>query len=164
MASCFSFLCQFLSWFEGLAAFQAIQFAARRDQPAKWANTLWREILVARLQPCQLFCQSRQEPKPIADTGKELMKRRRHGFNSQALLSPGDVLGFVLKHQRKNRSSHSSQRNGRMKITARIPLSRNPLRLDGWIRTLSQFGQQIILILLVWRVNSWRIVRCQGGR
>lgn len=35
---------QFLGWVEGFAAFQAIHFAARRDQPAKWANPMWREL------------------------------------------------------------------------------------------------------------------------
>src|ERR1700751_3878872 len=73
-----------LSWFEGLAAFQAIQFAAWRDQPAKWANTLLPELLVARFHPYQLFCHNRKERERTADTGKELIKRTLHGFNSWA--------------------------------------------------------------------------------
>jgi hypothetical protein len=149
MASWFSFPCAFLSRFEGFAAFQAIHFAARGNESTKWAHPLWRELLLSWFHSYQLFCQSRHEPKRTADAGKELIKRRHHGFNSQALLSLGDTLGFVLKDQRKNRSSHFSQRNGRTKIIARIPFSRNPLRLDWWIRSLRHNGQLIITHLLL---------------
>jgi hypothetical protein len=61
----------------------------------------------------------------------------------------GDVLGCVLKDQRKNRQSHLSQRNGLTKIIARIPFSRNPFRLDWWIRALVHDGQLIIPNLLM---------------
>jgi hypothetical protein len=50
--------------------------------------------------------------------------------------------------QRKNRQSHFSQRNGLTRSTVRIPLSKNPFRLDWWIRALSHCGQLIIRILL----------------
>ena len=77
---------QFLSWFEGFAAFQAIHFAPRSDQPTKWANPLWRELVFSWFHSCQLFCQSKHEPKRTADAGKELIGRTHRGLNPQALL------------------------------------------------------------------------------
>ena len=80
---------QFLGWVEGFAAFHAIHFAARRDQPAKWANPVRRELALWRISSCQLFCQGGQEPKRSADAGKELIQRRDHDINVQSLLSQG---------------------------------------------------------------------------
>jgi len=121
---------RFLSRFEGFAAFQAIRFAARGNESAKWAHPLWRELVLLSLCSYQPFCQCRHKPKRTADTGQELIQRSHHGFNSHALLSLWDAVGFLLKHQRKKRWSNRSQRNRRMKIIARILCSRNPVRLD----------------------------------
>jgi hypothetical protein len=62
-----------------------------------------------------------------------------------------------MKDHRKNRASHSSQRNGLTKIMARIPFSMIPLRL--W-----HCGQLIITILrtLHRHPNSQAILCCKG--
>lgn len=51
------------------------------------------------------------------------------------------AFGELLRAQRKNRQSHTSHRNGRIKIMASSPLSSSPLRRDWWIRALSHWGQ-----------------------
>ena len=54
--------------------------------------------------------------------------------NGNHVLPTGDTPGFAPKNNRKKRWSHCSQRNGRMNIIVRGPDSRNPLRLERWIR------------------------------
>lgn len=58
----------------------------------------------------------------------------------QYMVAGRDGLGFAVNDQRKNRRSHLSQRNGLTKIRART-LSRIPLRLDRWRRSLVHCGQ-----------------------
>jgi len=84
----------------------------------------------------------------------------RCGQLNYSVVAARASLGLVAGDQRKNRSSHNSQRNGRTKSRARIIFSTIPLRLDWWILALSQFGQQIILLLLR-STGSFRIVRCK---
>jgi hypothetical protein len=76
------FPCQFLSWFEGFAAFQAIQFAPRRNQPAKWAHPLGHELGAWRFLSGHFLCQASHKRKRTADPGKELIKLGRHDFSS----------------------------------------------------------------------------------
>jgi hypothetical protein len=47
----------------------------------------------------------------------------------QYVVAGRDELGFGVTDQRKNRKAHRSQRNGLMRIAARI-LSNFPVRLD----------------------------------
>jgi hypothetical protein len=55
---------------------------------------------------------------------------------------------FAVSETRKNRKSHLSQRSGFTKTTASI-LSKIPLRLEWWIRSLWQSGQCFMLLLRV---------------
>lgn len=63
------------------------------------------------------------------------------GRIAQYMVVARDELGVVESDQRKNRESHRSQRNGRMKKAARILRSKIPFLRDRWIRTLPQRGQ-----------------------
>ena len=67
--------------------------------------------------------------------------------------------GFAESDQRKNRESHLSQRNGLMKIMARITRSMIPLRFERWIRLLRHSGQLNMAILLMWRLQCQTIFR-----
>ena len=76
------------------------------------------------------------------------MCRRQPGVDFYCHVAAGrDALGLAVKDQRKNRKSHSSQRNGLTKIMARNPRSIIPLRFDWWICSLWHCGQVIIAIL-----------------
>jgi hypothetical protein len=81
--------------------------------------------------------------------GSVLRVTKSGGGRRDYSVAAWEPLGPVASDQRKKRRSHTSQRNGRTNTTARITLSTIPLRLDWWIRALSQFGQQIILLLLI---------------
>jgi hypothetical protein len=50
-----------------------------------------------------------------------------------------------------------------MKIIVMIPFSSNPLRLERWMRALSQFGQQIIILLLKLGPDAEAIVQRKGS-
>ena len=58
----------------------------------------------------------------------------------QYVVACREALMFAVSEIRKNRQSHRSQRSGLTKTMASI-LSRIPLRLDWWIRSLWQRGQ-----------------------
>jgi len=78
----FCFPSQILGWFEGFAAFQAIHFAARGNQPAKWAHPLGYELGVTRFLSGHFLCQSRNPRKRTANAGKQSIKLGHHGFYS----------------------------------------------------------------------------------
>ena len=65
----------------------------------------------------------------------------KRGRLDQYVVADRDALGFAVNDQRKNRKSHRSQRNGRIRIAARMLHSKIPFLRERWIRTLLQCGQ-----------------------
>src|SRR5208282_1608000 len=81
MASRLSLPPRRLSWFKRLSALQAIPFGTGGYESAKWAYSLWRELLDARFHPQPLFHQRRQ----ITETRKKWKKCKHHSLK----LPPG---------------------------------------------------------------------------
>jgi hypothetical protein len=71
--------CSALSWLEGPAAFQATCLVARRDEPAKRAHSLRREVPVVCFHPQKSPQRSGQEGVQTTQAGKKRMWREGHG-------------------------------------------------------------------------------------
>jgi hypothetical protein len=96
-----------------------------------------------------MFVRGSREPRfgkghQVLVGGYGLLGRlQRPRTNGNHVLPTEDAPGLALKDNRKKRWSHCSQRNGRTNSIVRSPDSRNPFRLDRWIRGLEQLGQLI---------------------